>query len=165
MGVSQAVHEGIQAGRRQAAGAGDLDWSGSARDGSEHQRAAPVAQGVPRGSGQRVFRQREAAGPGVRSPSYRPGGCSCPGAEEAESQIPIYGSTPGCFFRIGTNRAEAKKFGNVQDHASRREIRCQVAVRSDRRLPRPGSPVFICGEQGSSARSLLFFQKASDLSV
>jgi hypothetical protein len=47
MGVSQAVHEGVQVGRSAAAGTRRFDYRSGAGVGGESKRAAPVATGVP----------------------------------------------------------------------------------------------------------------------
>src|SRR5215471_18659808 len=45
--VEKDVHQGVQAGRSAAAGARGIDRGGGARAGSEPQRVAPLASGVP----------------------------------------------------------------------------------------------------------------------
>src|SRR5215831_14334592 len=52
--VEKDVHQGVQAGCGPAAGARGVAGRGGSGGGSELQRAAPLATGVPTGTGQRV---------------------------------------------------------------------------------------------------------------
>src|SRR5689334_22768364 len=59
--VEKDVDQGVQAGRSAAAGTRCIDRGGRPRAGSEPQRVAPLATGVPPRSGQRVSGERETA--------------------------------------------------------------------------------------------------------
>src|SRR5271166_479401 len=68
--VTEVVHEGVQGGRGAAVGAGNIAGRGSAGAGSECQRSASLAAGIPEGSGECLPWVGQAAlvgGPGCRA--------------------------------------------------------------------------------------------------